>query len=192
MKFPSPFRLAGLQRRPLLLAALLSLFAGHPAYAENPVPGLRVKVARLCKSVGGDRNPSGELENQSIVSRGPVWLWTVLSGDETALRVLRRKGLLPIRHVWLFAGDLSWSETLPEDQLDDGEPIRVGTISYFGRLASEIADANGGAFDWRTWSVKRSLRHGFYRVRVVFSNGQVVTDANGQPCEVHFRYGPNS
>jgi hypothetical protein len=170
-----------------LYQTLLALVLMATATADVPELGLRVKSAKLCEIVDENRDPINEFKQPDKVLKGPVSLWTVLSGDEKTLHQLRRRGLLPIQHRWYRAATFAVVPVAVEE-FDDGEPIRVGTIHHLAKLGAEVAMK--GAFDWRTWSCKRALLPGTYLVKVVFSDGTPVIDLNGRSCEVSFTYSP--
>lgn len=170
------------------LSGLFAMQVSGPAQTPGDVPGLNVKWAKFCARVDTNREPIREFDAETTVSKGPVSLWTVLSGDKETLRFLRKSGLLPIRHRWFYADVLKFEEVPPEEQLEDGQPIKVGTIKHLAKLDSEIV--NTGAFDWRTWSNKRALRTGIYIVQVVFNDGSPVLDSDRNPCVLRFKYSP--
>ena len=176
---PSPHLLA--------LAGCITLLA-YGAAGEaiaDPVPGLGVKALVLCSDVR-DREPDGRLEDGATVNASPVYVWTTITGTRETLRELRKHDLLPIRHEWVHVGDLQVANAGSVRQFV-GEPIKVGGIKLINELFAEVA--HRGAFDWRTWSLKRNLLSGTYIVRVVYKDGSPVRDLDGEECRISFRFG---
>jgi hypothetical protein len=102
-----------------------------------------------------------------------------LAGRRTALEELRAKGKLPIRHKWFKCNeDCAFDQTLaPIDAI----PLDVGRAEMLEPLDRELSSR--GFFDWRTWSMKRRLRPGTWRVRVVYRDNTPVLCPRGTPCE---------
>ena len=160
---------------------------GGQLYANDWRLSLTVTGATLCTNVDdGDRSPVGRLATDDTVVRGPVYLWTVLSGNLETLRNLRERKLLPIRHRWFYAPALKFQE-VDDNQLTDPEPVRIGRIEHFAKLRDEVLDKN--VFDWRTWSGKSNLLPGIYVVAVTYQDGSpVLRNDTGKPCVVRFKY----
>ncbi|MBF0329925.1 MAG: hypothetical protein HQL10_12265 [Nitrospirae bacterium] len=124
------------------------------------------------------KNPVKIYEN-SVSQPRRLYLWTKVRGGSEALRVLKNEGKLPIRHKW-------YSYIGPTAEFDDSrEPIdavnlSVGKKEKLNRLASEV-DIKGG-FDWRTWSMKVNIHEGWWKVRIVYDDGENVI-CDGNPCE---------
>ena len=170
------------------LAGLCGLLLARDLRAKGNAAGLTVSAAELCHGINEDRDPEGILKIDDVVGKRPIYLWTVLSGDLQTLRVLKERGLLPIRHRWYYSPALKFDEVPSVDQLVDPKPIRAGTINHLAKLRSEALLHQ--VFNWRTWSQKSNLQPGIYVVQVTFQDGSAVLDQSGKPSEVRFKYEP--
>jgi len=152
----------------------LSLFLALPVYAENPA--LTVAEAVWASAIGKDKMPQQKYQRQAPLA--PLYLWMRIQADEEVLQVLRSQGKLPIRHKWFRSrfGRLYFDQTQrPIDSIDLG----IGTREKLQKLQLEIDER--GFFDWRTWSGKRNMRRGYWRVRVVYADNTPVL-CEGEPC----------
>ncbi len=120
--------------------------------------------------------------------RAPLYFWMIYEGREAALEYIRKNGTLPIYHKWSvrIAGKL---ELERPDQLYTEKitiPLAVGDKARKNLLALEDSLKNAGKFQWRTWSMKKYVSKGQWKVEVLYEeDGQPVQcEDQGQlkPC----------
>lgn len=156
------------------IVTYLGLLLGLPVFAENP--HVTVAEAVWTSAIGNDKMPQKRYAKQAPLA--PLYLWMRLQADEQVLQVLREQGKLPIRHKWFRSrfGRLYFDRTQrPIDSID----LTVGTREKLQKLQVEIEQR--GFFDWRTWSGKRNMQRGYWRVRVVYADNTPVL-CEGIPC----------
>lgn len=169
-----------------LLSALL--WSNSALSAGDEVPGLEVKAAVFTNAIDQKNYVEPGMQSGLRIQRGPIYFWTVLTGTEETLNVLRRKAkAFPIWHRWTYVGTFGSAPDIAETADRDAEAIPIGTIHHWPRLLSEIAAA--GKFDWRTWSGKRHLRMGEYQVTVMCGTNTPLK-CNGKECTYYFDYFP--
>ena len=100
-----------------------------------------------------------------------LFLWLRIEANEDALRVLEKKGMLPIRCRWVhYVGTMVSLENSRE--LIDEIKLGVGTNTLVAKLKQEIVNNPNHGFDWRTWSMKKQIQYGDWEVEVVYSDPQ--------------------
>lgn len=107
-----------------------------------------------------------------------VTLWMELHGSPALLDKLKASasGSVNVRHVWYQYDALGMT-------LENTVGLTVGRKEDLQKLSYDVA-ANG-YFSWRLWSNKRLSSSGFWRVELVFANGQPVLceiNLQTQPC----------
>lgn len=142
-----------------------------PALAEDMVIG---KDATWTRSV--DQRGPGPVHS-GRAPRAPLILWMTYHGTEAALRHLRNKGALPIRHRWSVAVGGEVDIEAADDTFTErlSVPLKVGSGSsrVISLLAGQLATQD--AFTCRTWSKKESVSRGIWRVEVLYDD--VITKA---------------
>src|SRR5258708_6558909 len=107
----------------------------------------------------------------SQIATQPVYLWMRVKADESALRDLETKGMLPIRHRWVhYLGTIVRIEG--GGRLTDEITLGIGTSDVIARLKQKVNKDH--FFDWRTWSMKENVRPGEWIVEVIFNDGTPV------------------
>jgi hypothetical protein len=178
--------LKGLTFLGFLLGALL--LPSRPLMAGDEVPGLEVKAAVFTNAIDQKNFVEPGMQSGLHIQHGPIYFWTVLSGTEESLKVLRNKAkAFPIWHRWTYVGAFGSSPDIAEVTDRDAEAIPIGSIHHWPALLSEIGSF--GRFDWRTWSGKRHLRIGEYRVTVMCGKNTPLK-CNGNECTYYFDYFP--
>lgn len=177
----------------VLPALVLALALPSAAPAEELVVG---KMQTWARSVRADRQPGPAHEGKRPHS--PLYFWMTYHGGEDALRRLREKGSLPIRHRWSLAigadvevqtADGEYTEPPAgtyTEQRDIALRVGSGNKQVIQALAGEIDAAD--TFTWRTWSKKESVAPGVWRVDVLYD------DLNDTPvrCEIAGKLRPCS
>ncbi len=171
-----------MQTRSIALVCALIWQTVGLALAE--VPGLEVSEAVLTSGVN-ERTPLRPgLEPSAKIKEGPVYFWTMLTGNAEALKFLGNGKARPIYHRWTLQGRQGMENDRPELLGDNSaENLDTGVVGQTKALASEIDSA--GKFNWRTWTLKKHLRQGIYTIEVLFSDGKPVRQ-NGKPCVYTF------
>lgn len=160
---------------PVFLFAFL-LFLTQSANAEHP----SITVSEAVWTDGVDKNKYYlKKYEDSVEGARQIYLWTKLQGEEEALEYLKSRGKLPIRHQWyVYLGpDPRFEETM---EPIDAIKLTVGGKDVLQKLNWQLQEK--GHFEWRTWSTKRNTRPGWWKVRVVYSDGEPVLCEEG-PCE---------
>jgi hypothetical protein len=174
----------------MLFGCLLStlLWSDSALGAGDEVPGLEVKAAVFTNAIEQKNYVEPGMQSGLRIQHGPIYFWTVLSGTEESLKILRSKAKsFPIWHRWTYVGTFGLSPDVAEIVDRDAEAIPIGTIRHWPALLSEIA--SGGRFDWRTWSGKKHLRMGGYQVTVMCGKNTPLR-CNGKECTFYFDYFP--
>jgi len=163
----------------LLIIALTGL--ARPAMADDLVIGKNVTWTRSV----GNRGPGPVHDGKAPFA--PLVLWMTYHGSEAALRYLNDQGALPIRHRWSVAVGGEVDLEAPDDSFTErlSVPLTVGSGSsrVISRLAGQLATQD--SFTWRTWSKKKSVSRGIWRVEVLYDDDTPVNcDVEGQrrPC----------
>lgn len=173
----------GMKNRFLLVAAvfLLTAMAGASPAGDSAV--LSIVDAAWTHGVGEDRQPRERLERAGPDQ--PLTLWMKVSCSPGALEMLRIQGKLPIRHKWSYA---SFGGVLAQGTLNmtDSIALSAGRVELLDLLAAEVRTRGG--FDWRTWSTKKNLLRGTWRVRVSYSDGSPVL-CGDKECEYWIELG---
>lgn len=105
----------------------------------------------------------------------PVYLWMKIVGGKKALKTLRKKGRLSLRHIWIKEDE--------EGQVIKKEVVQLdkkGTKGILKKFSLELK--TNQFFDWRTWSVKHNLSPGLWRVQVVDNAGKPIPCVEGLDC----------
>lgn len=141
---------------------------GSISKAQSPF--ITVSEAIWTDGIDKNKNPVHKFE-ENIEGLRQLYLWTRVQGEEEALSYLKEKGKLPILHQWyVYLGpDPRFEETL---DLTDAVKLNVGGKDMLKKLDWQLRQM--GYFDWRTWSSKRNVRPGWWKVRVVYSDGEPV------------------
>ncbi len=169
-----------------LLGALL--LSSRAVTASDEIPGLEVKAAVFTNAVEQRNFVEPGMQSGLRIQHGPIYFWTVLSGTEETLKLLRNKArAFPIWHRWTYVGMFGSSPDVAEVADRDAEAIPIGSIRHWPALLSEVVSA--GKFDWRTWSGKKHLRMGGYRVTVMCGKNTPLK-CNGKECTYYFDYLP--
>lgn len=170
--------LKGFKRRAffILIVLIIMLASGQKVYAEDPL--ITIVKAVWTDGVDNKRNPKQEY-GESVSSSKHLYLWTRVKGGEEALNILESRGKLPIRHKWYTY--IGTSPQFEESQKPiDAVNLSVGKKAKINELRLEVD--NHGYFDWRTWSMKKNIRAGWWKVRIVYEDGEPVL-CEDEPCE---------
>ncbi len=185
-------------RRDAVIAWFLLAFAAT-AYPAD-FPGLNVKEVAFSTHVDEQKNyvkPKIDVESTRI-SKGPIFLWTVLTGTQETLDALKEETYWPVRHKWIYRGaarppnqpeDVGHGneEDDPPDVSKRGEELAVGRIKNKKGLQDEINSSENGQFDWRTWSFKAWLPPGEYELVVeIRGGGRILEMPGNKKCEFRF------
>lgn len=106
----------------------------------------------------------------------PIYLWMRVVGTKKALSQLKEEGKLPIHHKWYNLGLTGYNQDGSYPMIDDIK-LDAGKESLVHKLDLEVS-MRGGYFDWRTWSMKKNIRQGQWRVDVVYNNNKPVLCGN--------------
>ncbi len=109
---------------------------------------------------------------------GPVYLWMNIVGGTDALKILRREGGLAVRHIWIKEDGQGQAVKKETVKLDKDADITE-------KFSQEFKDKE--FFDWRTWSVKRNMSPGRWRVQVVDKAGRPIPCIDDLDCEFTLR-----
>ncbi len=105
------------------------------------------------------------------MSRKRVSLWMQLRGTPALLEKLKAaNGKLTIHHVWR-----KYVFTSLETRLD--KPLEIGRADDLAKLDAQVAAT--GYFTWHTWSDKRRLSPGNWRIDLEFDNHEPVMCQTG-------------
>lgn len=175
----------------LCRSALLLLITVVPALAADPdeFPGLQVQLAFFTSKVDDQTNyVEPGMVSGIRLPRGPIFLWTKITGTEETLVALQSKKAFPIWHEWTYTGAYGEAPDAPES----AEHIYIGKIAGVAALTSEVASSPQGIFDWRTWSGKQFLQYGRYRVVIMCGSGskRKILQCQGKDCIYYFDYLP--
>lgn len=157
--------------------ALAFLLVGiSPSMAEPPL--ITISEAVWTNGVDNNKNPMKRYED-SVEGNRQIYLWTKLQGEDEALSYLKNRGKLPIRHQWyVYLGpDPSFEETM---EPIDAVRLTVGGKDVLQKLNWQLQEK--GHFEWRTWSAKKNTRPGWWKVKIVYSDGEPVL-CEDDPCE---------
>lgn len=175
--------------RAATLGLALALGASLPAAADDLVIG---KTPTWARSVRADRQP-GPMHDGSR-PRAPLYFWMIFHGSTDALKHLREKGNLPIRHRWSVAVGGERTEESPDEEYVEKRSITLAVGASDKRTISALADQLAAArtFTWRTWSKKESVSLGTWRVEVLYDDENdtpVLCEVDGQkkPCRFEFK-----
>lgn len=119
--------------------------------------------------------------------QAPLYFWTKIEGDGSALDRIAAAKVLPIRHVWTVRCYKAVDSANDDVQFESEENIFVGQTKtvdtqkwdkLIADLKSEINLNTQGnkppTFDWRTESWKANLRGCVYSVSVEDSDGRIL------------------
>jgi hypothetical protein len=146
--------------------------------SEAQQPSITITEAVWTNGVNGSKNPKAVFEDIADGAR-QIYLWTKIQGEEEALSYLSKNGKLPIRHQWFsYVG----ATPLPEDIVTPTDEIvlHVGKSEETSKLQGMLKEK--GYFQWRTWSMKKNLYEGWWKVRVVYNDGEPVL-CEDEPCQ---------
>lgn len=167
---------------PSALAAVaicaICVCAAMPAQAGEPEI-LTVDHAVLADAVdAASRNFLHKLN--SPLARKRASLWMELRGSPELLKKLK-DGKFTIHHVWR-----KYVFTSLETRFD--QALEIGRAEDLAKLGEQVSAA--GYFTWRTWSDKRTLSPGNWRVDLEFDDHEPVMcrtdDGDMQPCQYPF------
>lgn len=155
------------------IAIAILFVANSTVFGENL--GLTVVGAVWTNRIDSNKNPVVKYEN-SAKNIKQLYLWTRVQAGTDALEYLKSKGKLPILHQWFtYLGSLSQF-----DESIDTIQLNIGNTDDVNKLSWQIQQNDH--FVWRTWSMKRNLRPGWWKVKVVYSDGDAVL-CSDVPCE---------
>jgi hypothetical protein len=161
----------------LALGVLLALLPVYPStlVAEQPVVAISEMV--WSDNVDQNKNPVKRY-GEKISGAKQLCLWTRIQGKEDAFAYLKKKGQLPIQHQWfIYVGpNPHYEDTLQTDEVK----LNVGEKGVLDKLGWQVK--NTGYFEWRTWSRKVNVRPGWWRVKIIYSDGNSVS-CEGGVCE---------
>ena len=144
-------------------------------YAEDSL--ISVTKAVWTNGIDKSKDPK-KIYKEVATGTQPLYLWMHIRGSERALEILSSQGKLPIRHKWYkyigYAGYFDESQT-PIDAIE----LSVGKKAKLDELSLEIKTR--GYFDWRTWSMKRNIKPGWWKVIIVYANDDPVL-CEEKPC----------
>lgn len=150
----------------------------------------KIQLQHLVLTDGIDR-PSRQFKNRltSPLRSKKVYVWMQLRGSAQLLEELRQssEGSLPIRHEWYkYQSDEISAET--PDALNLSVDLSVGSRETLTKLSYQIA--TDGTFSWRVWSGKEQLSSGWWRIDLVYANGEPVLcpipENKQKPCRLSF------
>jgi len=161
---------------------------------------IQVEDARWCNGVAGDtRQCQGAVAASSTEPAAlhykPLYLWTRISGKESAISKLERCGKLPVYHKWYVIK--YYGAGKEKAQLIDEIPLCAGGEKHEGRCRSvaQVADLlrlelrERGFFDWTTWSYKKRVYRGSWQVRLLYNDNTAVM-CGDTPCIYRARVQP--
>lgn len=116
----------------------------------------------------------------SPVVRKHASLWMELRGTPELLEKLKA-GRFTIHHVWR-----KYVFTSLETRFD--QPLEIGRTEDVAKLSEQVSAT--GYFTWRTWSDKRRLSPGNWRIDLEYDDHEPVMcraeDGRMQPCRYPF------
>ena len=178
---------------------VVSMYSGN-IFAEDLVFGVSAKWVR-----GVEKRVPGKIHDGSTPS-APLYFWMRYEGNRTALKYIRENGGLPSRHKWSVSVGGIVAPEAPDRAETDKEvpssvgpdrktvyterttiPLSIGTNKQITLAAFQSELINVEAFNWRTWSMKRNVSKGLWKVEVVYENdGRPVNckeeDQTMHPC----------
>lgn len=154
------------------------LVVGALAFAATSAWASDLTVAEAVWTSGVHNRQYVDQVRPGSVAR-ELYFWIRLRGGPKALEALKQSGKLPIIHQWVHSTVLGEEALEVEPEQDDGKQLTAGSIEDLGGLSAMVNDS--GAFRWRTWSHKESLRRGTWIVTVRFSDGEAV-QCDNRPC----------
>lgn len=128
-------------------------------FGDDLVIGVKTEWARGVQ----DRMPSKKHDGSA--PHAPLYFWMLFEGNEAALKHIRSNGDLPIRHKWsvVIAGEQE-SEQPDSVSLSIGNDQEQTLSALTGKLKNE------GKFTWRTWSMKKNISKGLWKIEVVYED----------------------
>jgi len=165
----------GKRRFPCAVACLLAL-AGMPAHAQEPSL-LTVDQAVLTDNVDSTSEHFLHVISSPMMRRR-LSFWIEVRGTPELLEKLKASnGTLTIHHVWR-----KYVLTGVETRLD--QPLQIGRAEDIAMLSEQVA--TNGYFTWRTWSRKRRLSPGNWRIDLEYDGHTPVMcagdDGDSHPC----------
>ena len=116
----------------------------------------------------------------------PLYLWIRVRGNRAALDRLVEEGALPLHHRWYRT---IGSELIDEDSTFD-KALGIGSSKASTLRALQREVEQTGYFNWRTWSNKASISPGWWEVRIVSDDGEMLpcrVAGTLRPCEPRIR-----
>ena len=178
-----------------IIAAVVgpALLVMAPRSAQSEESLLWIAEAVWTDSVDSTTYEVGQRYDDGYAPVGRIALWMRIKGQEKALQILAQQGMLPILHVWYHKGAgfiidegvVKPQHELAERPTGDNIPFAINSGKIPG-LRRELTERT--FFDIRTWSQKKNVSQGIYRVEVIYATGESVmceTPDNGglKPCE---------
>ncbi len=167
-----------LRKTIIRLVLVCTCFLFGTSIATGEYPSITIAETAWTNGIDKNKNPAKRFL-ESVHGTRQLYLWTKVQGTEEALDYLQTKGKLPIFHQWfIYLGPYpQFDETL--DPID-AVKLAVGKHEVIQKLSWQIHEK--GYFEWRTWSAKQNLRPGWWKVKVVYADGEPVS-CEDKPCE---------
>lgn len=151
----------------------VSGYSEIPRYLSYPSsPSLEVTEVAWTNGIGEDKNPLRKYYYIAPPSQ-PLFLWTKIKGERSAIEALQRNGQLFIWHVWYH-----------DHRLVNKVPLEIGGPELLHTLSSSTQI--NGSFSWRTWSRKvfkpKEDPRGLWQVKLFYSN-MTPLQCGQQACE---------
>jgi hypothetical protein len=110
-----------------------------------------------------------------------IHVWMRSAGNKKALERLIKDKRLPFKHIWKYKVGTGWS-------IKDRVKVTGNNVTDTDIAGLVLEAKNRGFFDWRTFSNKKNLKKGIWRVDIIDRLGENVICANsGSPCPIEFK-----